>query len=162
MVGRNYQDKSGCQNFDSKAVTIIWCVCTWMKKTKSSSFQCRAICCPRIGYRPPYYRGLTLPGRVGKSHQQIVRFSRQSLRSPPRSKKYWFDLEPGLGKLADTPPRPPFLVDLWDFQIWGLNLHVSVDAIGPETHYTRMKECSPSGHQLVTMCSSSCTKNMDF
>ena len=72
----------------SKAVTMIWCVCAWMKKTKSSSFQCRAICCPRIGYRPPYYRGLTLPGQVGKSHQQIVRFSRQSLRSPPHSKKY--------------------------------------------------------------------------
>ena len=63
MVGRNFSGQKRLL----KAVTIIWCVFTWIKKTKSSSFQCRAICCPCIGYRPPYYRGLTLPGQVVKS-----------------------------------------------------------------------------------------------
>ena len=32
--------------------------------------------------------------------------------------------------------RPPPLVVPWDFEIWGPNLNVAVDAIGPETDFT--------------------------
>ena len=117
MVGRNFSGQKRLL----KAVTIIWCVFTWIKKTKSSSFQCRAICCPCIGYRPPYYRGLTLPGQVGKSHQQIVRFLRQSPRSPLHSKKYWFNLEQGLRKLArkNVPFSTPWIFFQFLSMFWG-------------------------------------------